>query len=313
LLNPAYLVHVQLPLDARLALYHKWGLEVVPHPGSAAASSLDFNYQCARLLCNTSTQQELRTLLQQVAASWAPFSALPDSALQHIFQLLCDSCQPEVPGTCWLAPVCKQWRELAGSVKGLRVLFQSDPGPAAPVWQTEHHCSPEQQRQRHQQRVASLCAWLRRHAGQVKAFATVTCAVECDVLATLASAAAAAAAAAGVEGPPAVAAAAARKPLPLQRLVILDSVIASLRNVHSFQVLVTALPDLRHLHMPCWLSASGWDPDVKVQEAAAAALAPLQHTTSLTSLVLDGLPWLNTGVCAQDANSWPSFLAACAA
>jgi hypothetical protein len=41
--------------------------------------------------------------------------SLPRAALQHIFQLVCDSSPPDRPGTCWISPVCKQWRDLAST------------------------------------------------------------------------------------------------------------------------------------------------------------------------------------------------------
>jgi hypothetical protein len=83
------------------------------------------------------------------SSSRAPFASLSGAALLRILELLCDSCSPEVPGTCWVSPVCKQWQRLACSVKGLRVVFRAE----------------------EEQQVASFCAWLRRHAPRVKALA----------------------------------------------------------------------------------------------------------------------------------------------
>jgi hypothetical protein len=209
---------------------------------------------------------------------WAVFPALPGAAQLRIFQLLCDSCPPVTPGTCWLAPVCKQWRDLACSVKGLRVYFYSD----------------------QQQQVDSFCAWLRRHAPQVVALAITSIKAK-ELLTALAEAAAFAAAAAGVaevQSLPAAAAAGAR--LPLQRLVIAQSQVQLLHREVCQDVLrplLAALPHLGHLHLPLMIFGRDYSqPEKSAREAAAAALDaldPLQHSTSLTSLVLEG-PWGGT-------------------
>jgi hypothetical protein len=179
-------------------------------------------------------------------------ASLPNAFLLHIFQLLCDSCGPDKPGTCLLVPVCKQWRDLASNVKGLRVLFQGS----------------------QQQQVASFRAWCRRHAGQVVALAITSA----DALGALLDMQAAAA----------TMAAAARGPaLPLQRLLILDAPLVRHEDwANTLQPLLGTLPDLRHLHLP--LTADDSAASTYRDAAAANILAPLQHNTSLTSLVLEG-------------------------
>jgi hypothetical protein len=213
------------------------------------------------------------------------FTALPGSSQLHIFQLVCDSCPPDTPGTCWLAPVCQAWRSLARSVKGLRVVF----------------CSEEKKQ------AASFCAWLRRHAPQVVALAVTSLSgTPQQVLATLAQEAAAAAAAAddgngqlpvaaetavtlpSPSPPPPAAAAAAGTALPLRRLAIIN---ARLLNTLWCQFVLTpllaALRHLQHLH----LSLAAPDHSIPPEAASlvgATVLAPLQHSTALTSLVLEG-------------------------
>jgi hypothetical protein len=197
------------------------------------------------------------------SSSRALFESLPDKALLRIFQLLCDSCPPQTPGTCGVAPVCKQWQELSCSVKGLRVLFQS----------------------KQQQQVDSFCAWLRRHAPQIKALA-VTGNEVVPVLRVLAArgtstSSSSSPATKGV----AIAAQAAGHPLPLERLVLpykdkVDSEVC----YGTLGPLLGALPNLKHLHLPLRLE------DEPAWAAAVSAADRLRHSTSLTSLVLDG-PW----------------------
>jgi hypothetical protein len=186
-------------------------------------------------------------------------TSLPGAAQLRIFQLFCDGCGPDTPGTCWLAPVCKQWRGLARGVKGLRVLFQG----------RQEEPMGEQQ----QQHVDSFCSWLRCHAPQIKVLA-ITSEVACHVLAALSEAAVAAAAAGG--------------PLQLQRLVVSGARdLLQPQVCHgTLQPLWAALPHLHHLHL-CLVAPRDL-PTGSFEEATVAALAPLQHSTSLTSLVLDG-------------------------
>jgi hypothetical protein len=185
------------------------------------------------------------------------FVALPGSAQLRVFQLLCDSCLPDTPGTCLLAPVCKQWRSLACSVKGLRVVLCSD----------------------QQQRVDSFCAWLRRHAPQVVALGITSMKAK-EVLAALAEAAAAAAAAGGDGGF-----------LPLRHLVITSGGWFDPDTWRALPPLLAALPHLQHLHLHLESQYYGMVvglPSETVDQAVVAALAPLQHSTSLTSLALRG-------------------------
>jgi hypothetical protein len=183
----------------------------------------------------------------------ASIACLPNASLLRIFHLLCDSCGPHKPGTCLLVPVCKQWRDLASQVKRLRVLFQGS----------------------QQQQVASFRAWCRRHAGQVAALA-ITSAEALEALSSLAGAAAEAAA----QG----------QPLPLQRLVVPHARLLQPEFCEdTLQPLLGALPSLRHLHAS--LAAPDDTPGIQALActlAAAMALEPLQHSTSLTSLVLYG-------------------------
>jgi hypothetical protein len=187
------------------------------------------------------------------------FAALPGSAQLRIFQLVCDSCPPDTPGTCWLAPVCKQWRGLAGSVKRLRVVFQGE----------------------QQQQVDNFCAWLRRHVPQVVGVAIAGPQAQ-EVVGALAGAAAVAAGAA------ATSAAAAGGPLRLRHLVITDAQLLEPEVCQgTLPRLLAALPHLQHLR----LSLLTYSEDISQEaagQAAVAALGPLQHSTSLTSLVLEG-------------------------
>jgi hypothetical protein len=194
-------------------------------------------------------------------------------------------------------------------VKGLRVLFY---GQREVAWEAEEEEEEQQQQQQQQQQgeeaqqqheeameeeeeeqqqqVDSFCSWLRRHAPQIKALA-ITSKTARHVLAALPQAAvAAAAAAASMES-----VAAAHPLLPLQRLVItiardlLDPQVC----VDTLNPLLGALPHLQHLHLP--LMGQVCSIDKLLLESAVAALAPLQHSASLTSLVLDGPGFGTTG------------------
>jgi hypothetical protein len=183
-------------------------------------------------------------------------ASLPDSALLHAFQLVCDSCAPDAPGTCWLSPVCKHWRRLSNSVEGLRVVFQG-----------KHQ----------QQQVASFRSWLRRYAGRSTALA-IASDNAVQVLRALVAAAA-------------IAAGAASKPLPLQRLVVVGGELLHPEVCQDvLHPLLATLPGLEHLHLSLATTEILDEPEAAV-EAAAGALAPLQHNTNLTSMVLDGPTW----------------------
>jgi hypothetical protein len=196
------------------------------------------------------------------------FAALPGSAQLRIFQLLCDSCPPDTPGTCWLAPVCKQWRSLACSVKGLRVLFCSDQQLELDSYLAWSH---EYERQ-----VDSFCAWLRRHAPQVVALASSR-AQSSDVLEAVAevAAAAAAAAAAGGDGRTSPAAAAAAGGGGG------DGQISAAEASPAAAAAGGGFLPLRHLV----INSGGWfEPDV-CQDILATLLAALPHLQHLHLLL----------------------------
>jgi hypothetical protein len=181
--------------------------------------------------------------------------------------------------------VCKQWRDLALHVKGLRVLVYVCDQPAQ---QQEPQQGQEQQLQQQQQRTASCCAWLRRHAHQVVALAVIG-GHAVEVLATLAQVASSsgggASAAAGSK------AGGGGQWLPLRRLVVLDAFLLPTRVCQdTLQPLMGALPHLQHLHLPLLYGVPPYSIDSQEEAGAAAlaALAPLQHSTTLTNLVLSG-------------------------
>lgn len=199
-------------------------------------------------------------------------AALPDAALHHLFACVCDISPPTSPGICHLSLVCTRWRALAGGVTGLHVLFQR--------FTSEH--------------VDSFCAWLNRHAGGVKVLALAEGTAQSVLLSCLRDAAAAAVA--------------AGQPLPLTQLVVARSRVRSVEGYNCRETLaplLEALPHLQHLHMELDRGAMRMrgfmTTDEQHEEEALAAIAPLHHLTSLTSLVLD------TGT------SYTATLAACAA
>jgi hypothetical protein len=194
-------------------------------------------------------------------------------------------------------------------VKGLRVLFESKH-----LQKQQHQQQEEEEEQQQQQRLtASICAWLRRHAHQVVALAIIgaEAAVVLAALAEVASsrssssgsgggaaaaAAQAPAAAGGGSGTPTSAAAAAaggadrecKRRLPLRRLVVWAGNLLEQQVCENVLVpLLGALPYLQHLHLPL-LGGNSFRNREEAGAAAVAALAPLQHSTSLTSLVLVG-------------------------
>jgi hypothetical protein len=86
----------------------------------------------------------------------------------------------------------------------------------------------------------------------------------------------------------AVTAAAAGQPIPLQRLVVQNGFLLQPHVCHhTLAPLFSSLHQLQHLHLYMWCEDDGWEDDTGYR-AAVAALAPLRHLTSLTSLYLHG-------------------------
>jgi hypothetical protein len=186
-------------------------------------------------------------------------------------------------------------------------------------------CSEEQQQ------VDSFCAWLRRHAPQVKVLAVMSDKVV-PVLRVLAgpvyssgSSSRGEPAALSIKGV-AIDAHAAGHPLPLERLAVSYTHWLDPGVCHdTLGPLLGALPHLQHLNLDLCLlpggvsvegeQASGPSDDAGVEEdgglapaemeavtaACVAALSPLQHSTSLTSLVL-------VGPCCKDVNELSAAL-----
>jgi hypothetical protein len=214
-------------------------------------------------------------------ATCVHIASLPGSAQLLILQLVCDSCGPDTPGTCWLARVCKHWRILACSVKRLRVLFQGG-------IHSNQLPESQQQQEQQQQRTVDFCAWLRRCAHQVVALA-VTGEAAREALVVLAEVAsssskAAAAAAGGGGGGAGV----TGQGLPLQRLMLTGTeLLHPGEHKAALNRLLRALPHLQHLRLSQF-GAAAFDNDGDANAAAVAALAPLQSSTSLTCLELHG-------------------------
>jgi hypothetical protein len=77
--------------------------------------------------------------------------------------------------------------------------------------------------------------------------------------------------------------------LPLRRLVITSAELLKPKVCWGIlQPLLGALPHLQHLHLALTVNHLNDDWGEAAVEAAVAALAPLQHSTALTSLVLRG-------------------------
>jgi hypothetical protein len=153
-------------------------------------------------------------------------------------------------------------------VKALRVVFFSD----------------------QEQQVEAFCAWLHHHACQVEVLIMGSVLWVEDILVALAQGLASAeaavedsAAAAGSGGARACA-------VPLRRLLVTDSALLSPRTLELvLQPLLASLTNLQHLHL--FMSENPHlDPvsDEELGGAVVCALQPLQHSTSLTSLVLEG-------------------------
>jgi hypothetical protein len=233
------------------------------------------------------------------------FTSLPGAAQLRILQLVCDSCGPTTPGTCWVSPVCKQWRDLALHVKRLRVLINTDYQPYQQQKEGRQQRYEQEQlmrRQQQQQRMASICAWLRRYAHQVVALAIIG-AEAAEVLATLAEVASSrsssgggSGAAAAAQAPPAAAGggggdtAGNNRSLPLRHLAVSQDLYLLQRPAYmtALQPLLGALPHLQHLHLPLMDQACSSSLE-EVDAAVVSALGPLQASTSLTSLELEGL------------------------
>jgi hypothetical protein len=270
-------VWTQLPEHVVLALRQRWGLTATPDEEQAAF--MGCHYMMTRSICRRCSHEEVWARLFGVAGyHWAPFASLPSSALLRIFELFCDSCGPEAPGICFLSGVCRQWRDAACSVKGLKVLFQGE-GP---------------------REVFSFSAWLLRHMPQVYMLAITSWIDPWIMDAPLGNVDhSSSSSSSGRDRPQhdpvraaVMAAAAAGGTLPLQRLVITGMrLMRSRACMLVLRAVLAALPHLRHLHLALCVEEQCFYDLPSLADAAAATLAPLQHSTSLTSLVLDG-PWL---------------------
>jgi hypothetical protein len=167
---------------------------------------------------------------------------LPISALGLVFdQLTTLAC----PGVCLAAQVCKRWRDVATTAKGLRVVYAS--GSTA--------------------KALSMADWISRHAPCVDALTLVG--PKCLwVLHALQGAAAKAMR----EG----------QPLGLASLIVYE------RWPADGCGLLGLLPHLQYLCMYPAVNLLLHRPPSQVAAAVRAMLAPLQHATSLTTLILDG-------------------------
>jgi hypothetical protein len=166
-------------------------------------------------------------------------------------------------------------------VKRLRVLFQ---------------------RQQQQQHADSFSAWLRRYVREVRGLA-IAGKQAAPVLRTLAgcvksstsSSSSRPGTSAEVPAGPSIQGVAtasdtAGEPLRLERLVVTGTLVTAEVCRDALQPLLAALPHLRHLHLALLLRVEQFKHEhfERASQAVLAALAPLQHSTSLTSLVLDG-------------------------
>jgi hypothetical protein len=161
--------------------------------------------------------------------------------VQHIGRLLST---PSVPGSCRLSFVCRAWRDAASTTTGQQIIYRS---------RVADHSS--------EQRDACFAKWIEKYAPTVSSLTLVWLDSPNAPVAALCKAAAAAAA--------------ASKPLPLQRLVWIDSCCL----YEEVAALLPNLPHLRHLDISsCQRFTSGALASVDLGAPYIAALQALRSS-----------------------------------